>query len=131
MVQDILPATSEPPDGSKALTVFDAGDIATVEMHSNPEILRKSCRHLMVDLDLDNRKRGAMPILARGLSQRMGRNISVSTLAMALSGNRETESYRMLLRSLQTMLLEWSSPDSRGRMIKILVRLYTGTPKFQ
>jgi len=130
MVQDILPAASEPPDGSKTLTVFDDGNIA-VEIHSTPEALRKSCRHLMVDLDLDNRKRGAMPILARELSQKMGRNISVSTLAMALSGNRESESYRTLLRVLQTMLLGWLSPDSRGRMIKILVRLYTGKPKFQ
>ena len=73
------------------------------------EALRKSCRHLMVDLDLDNRKRGAYSLLAKALSKRIARNINVNVLAMALSGYRNTKYNRALLLELHDMLSEMLS----------------------
>jgi hypothetical protein len=81
------------------------------------EALRKSCRHLMVDLDLDNRKRGAYSRMAEALSKRLGRTINLNVFAMALSGYRDTEYNRRLLVELQTMLLEWlaeAMPSANG-----------------
>jgi len=83
------------------------------EIKTDPATLRKACRHLMVDLDLDNRKRGAYRSLADALSRRMGRNINVNVLAMALSGYRDTEYNRSLLLELKIMLSEMLSKAIR------------------
>jgi len=83
------------------------------EIKTDPANLRKSCRHLMVDLDLDNRKRGAYRSLADALSKRMGRNVNVNVLAMALSGYRDTKYNRALLLELRIMLSEMLSEAIR------------------
>lgn len=68
------------------------------------EDLRKTCKKLLVDLDMDSRNHGSMSKLADSLSLRMGRRISRSTLSMALSGFRETAGYQAILKELKEML---------------------------
>ena len=64
--------------------------------------LRKGCKHLLIDLELD--QRGSLSTLVTDLSHRMSRPISRQTIGMALTGYRETEAYYQILRELKTML---------------------------
>ncbi|MBN1545730.1 MAG: hypothetical protein JW902_03630 [Syntrophaceae bacterium] len=81
------------------------------------EDLRKTCKKLLVDLDMDSRKSGSMPILADNLSRRMGKRISRSTLSMALSGFRETAGYQAVLKELKEMLAASLNSQDEGRLV--------------
>lgn len=78
------------------------------------EDLRIAVKVLMVRKGLD--KNGFLPILAQRLSIKTGRQISQSTLSMALSGYRNGESYQRVLQDLQDMLLD------RGAVSDLLER---------
>lgn len=79
------------------------------------EDLRKTCKKLLVDLDMDSRKQGSMSVLADSLSRRMGKPISRSTLSMALSGFRETAGYKAILKELREMLTASMAAKGEGR----------------
>lgn len=68
------------------------------------DTLRKEVKKLMIDLDLDARKKGSMAILAENLSRRMGKRISRTTLSMTLSGFRDTTGYQAILKEMKEML---------------------------
>lgn len=68
--------------------------------------LRKDIKKMLVDLDLDSRRKGAMAILSADMTARMQKPVSRSTLAMALSGSRDTEAYHKLLVECRAMLAE-------------------------
>lgn len=64
--------------------------------------LRREVKTMLAARDLDIRgNRG--PLCSR-LTERMGRNISISTISMALNGYRTTEPYRQVLSALREML---------------------------
>ena len=71
-------------------------------MEDTLHTLRKDCKKLMVELDLDHQ--GAEPFLAKEISteeDRVNRNV----LNMALTGYRSTPRSEELLRRLQRYLL--------------------------
>ncbi len=73
-------------------------------MKSNNDIhaLRREVKTMLAASDLDIRgNRG--PLCSR-LTERMGRNISISTLSMALNGYRVTEPYGQVLHALRELL---------------------------
>jgi hypothetical protein len=67
--------------------------------------LRKTCIHLMVDFDLD--RRGAYAFIAPRLSGKMGKDINVGLLIMALSGFWESPAYQELLTEWHHLLKSW------------------------
>lgn len=70
------------------------------------DALRKEVKKLMIDLDLDVRKQGALALLAADLGLRLGKGICRQTLSMALSGFRTSPAYQTILAELRTMLSE-------------------------
>lgn len=72
----------------------------------NTDDLRKACKHLMVDLDLERNAASYSLILPR-LSDKMGKPVAVGTLAHALSGDRQGPAYRNLLTHLHELLKNW------------------------
>jgi hypothetical protein len=76
-----------------------------MESPQNIDELRKNCKHLMVDLDLD--RRGSYAVIAPRLSVRMGKDINIGSLIMALSGFREGPASIELLAALHDLLKSW------------------------
>jgi hypothetical protein len=77
-----------------------------MESHQNINILRKACKHLMIDLDLERNSESYSQILPR-LSEKMGQSINVGSLIMALTGFREGPAYQNLLSNLHDLLKNW------------------------
>lgn len=69
----------------------------------DPAILRKSVQHLMVELEI---MYGQNANLAMVLTNKTGKKISRSTLAMALSGYRQSLPYAEYLSALKDHLEE-------------------------
>lgn len=76
-----------------------------MKLPQNIDELRKTCKHLMVDLGLD--RRGSYAVIAPRLSGKMGRDVNVGSLIMALSGFRRGPAYHELLLALHDLLEEW------------------------
>ena len=79
------------------------------------EDLRKTCKKLLVDLDMDSRSRGSMSKLADSLSLRMGKRISRCTLSMAISGFRKSAGYQAILKELKEMLSASVNAQGNGQ----------------
>lgn len=69
-------------------------------------MLRKEVKKLMIDLDLDVRKRGALAIHAAAVSERIGKNVTRPILSMALSGYRASTHSKTILEALRSILTE-------------------------
>jgi hypothetical protein len=76
-----------------------------MELNQNIDDLRKTCKHLMVDLELD--RRGSYAVIAPRLSGKMGKDVNVGSLIMALSGFRQGPAYLELLLALHDLLKNW------------------------
>jgi hypothetical protein len=76
-----------------------------MESPNNKDELRKSCKHLLVDLGLD--KPGTMEILKDRLSEKMSCPVNKRSLNMALTGYRTTSFYQEMLMQLHDLLLNW------------------------
>lgn len=69
------------------------------------DTLRKEVKKRMIDLELD--KEGSYDIILPHLSRTAGLAVSKSQLSMALTGRREGESYQLILKALQGLLVTW------------------------
>lgn len=71
-------------------------------IHQDPDVMRKACKKLMIDLELDGQ--GYLDRLLPLMEIRLCKKIHKSTLNMALTGRRETLPYVNLLADLYNVL---------------------------
>jgi len=69
--------------------------------------LRKACRHLMVDPEVQ--LRGSYAVILPRLKEKMKKPVHRSSLIMALTGYRHGEPSREILAALYELLSEWPS----------------------
>jgi transcriptional regulator with XRE-family HTH domain len=111
-IEDLFPAIHE------KMLHRDRRNQEVVEMRQvhNTDDLRKACKHLMVDHELD--REGSYDILLPHISRVMGRQVSKSVLCMALSGYRKSALSHQVLATLQELLSSW--PPDQGNTTTFL-----------
>lgn len=78
------------------------------------DTIRKECKKIIVDLDMDNRKGGGYRKITGALNRRLERIISTNTLCMCLTGHRQSPAYQTLLAELHVMLTEVITTGDRS-----------------